>query len=472
MMKNKLVENVSLVFAANIFVTIVSIILAIAIPKILSVENYGYWQLHVLYNGYTALLHWGWIDGVYVRYAGTNYYTLDKEKQHSQFVSLMVIEVIVSLLGFFVCKIFISDYEKLFSIVTVFAVSVFTIPSSMLLFLMQGGDRIKEYSIATVSGRLIYLILSVMSLILYKNSFRSIIIASILGRITTFIYTVYQCRDIVFCTGYNLKETIKESFENIRCGIKVSIAYLTGNLIVGSIKYFIESQWGVTVFGEASLTISMTNILMVLINSVGIVLLPIIRNVDSESQKKAYDRINRVLTTFLIFAFAVYYPISVVLVRILPKYTESIAMMALIFPICLFESRMGLLNNIYLKALRYEKTLLVVNFISAMLTIIIAYVVVYIFKNFEISILLVIIMLLFRCSITDFYIRKVLAMDNSFDLASGIISTIVFICTNKFIVNKVLSAVIYISFLIAYLLVFFKKILPSYKWLLARMKSR
>ena len=40
------------------------------IPKYLSLEGYGYWQLFTLYASYVGILHLGFIDGVLVRWAG------------------------------------------------------------------------------------------------------------------------------------------------------------------------------------------------------------------------------------------------------------------------------------------------------------------------------------------------------------------------------------------------------------------
>ena len=40
------------------------------IPKYLSVQGYGYWQLFMLYASYVGILHLGFIDGILVRWAG------------------------------------------------------------------------------------------------------------------------------------------------------------------------------------------------------------------------------------------------------------------------------------------------------------------------------------------------------------------------------------------------------------------
>lgn len=48
----------------------------------------------------------------------------------------------------------------------------------------------------------------------------------------------------------------------------------------------------------------------------------------------------------------------------LPEYTDSLMYMALLFPMCIYEGKMSLLINTYLKTLREEKAMLKVNLIA------------------------------------------------------------------------------------------------------------
>ena len=43
------------------------------LPRYLSLYDYGTWQLFLFYFSYVGFLHFGWEDGIYLRYAGFNY---------------------------------------------------------------------------------------------------------------------------------------------------------------------------------------------------------------------------------------------------------------------------------------------------------------------------------------------------------------------------------------------------------------
>ena len=470
-MKKTFIKNVSFVFLANLIATIGSAVLSIIIPRLVSVADYGYWQLHSLYAGYVALLHFGWVDGVYIRYAGKDYNDLDKEKHHNQFWMLLIVECFLSIIGVLLCIFLIDDINKKFSLATVFIASAISIPMAYITYLFQGCNRIKDYSLATIFSKLLYLFLSIVIFLLGFKNFKLIVIASIVSLFICFLFVLFKSKDIVFCKHKRLtKSDFYETFENIRCGIKVSVAYLAGTFIIGSIKYLIEGEWGIETFGRASLTISMSNLLLVFINAVGLVLLPMIRNVDDNSRKDTYYNLYNVLTVLILASFILYYPMSKVLIWILPKYEESIKMMALIFPLCLFEGKMGLLNTIYLKALRKENGLLIINLASCAITICMAFIFVKIINNFELSILLILLMLAFRCTVADLYISKVLHVNNYCMICFGIIISASFVLTNALIDDYRVQFATYFSILFISCLFAIEKIKTSFKWTIVKLK--
>src|SRR2546427_3650224 len=46
-----------------------NVALVFVVPKLISVEDYGYWRLFGLYAGYVGFLHFGFADGALLRWA-------------------------------------------------------------------------------------------------------------------------------------------------------------------------------------------------------------------------------------------------------------------------------------------------------------------------------------------------------------------------------------------------------------------
>lgn len=73
-------KGFSYAMMSNFITLITSSLVIIVIPKLIGVQEYGYWQLYMFYTSYVGFLHFGWNDGIYLRYGGKEYKDLDKHR--------------------------------------------------------------------------------------------------------------------------------------------------------------------------------------------------------------------------------------------------------------------------------------------------------------------------------------------------------------------------------------------------------
>ena len=78
-------KNVSLSIVAQLVSFSVSLLLNLLLPKFVSEKDYSYWQTFLLYASYVPLLHFGFLDGLMLRYSQYDYDNLDKPIIRSQF---------------------------------------------------------------------------------------------------------------------------------------------------------------------------------------------------------------------------------------------------------------------------------------------------------------------------------------------------------------------------------------------------
>ena len=52
---------------AQIFFAFTSVVSILVLPKLLSLESFGYYQLFIFFANYVELLHFGLSDGIYLR---------------------------------------------------------------------------------------------------------------------------------------------------------------------------------------------------------------------------------------------------------------------------------------------------------------------------------------------------------------------------------------------------------------------
>lgn len=438
MLNNKafaFIKNFSYTLSSNLISLIISTVLILVVPKLIGVEDYGYWQLYLFYSSFVGFLHFGWNDGIYLRYGGKEYKELNKELFFSQFWLLIVFQLLVGggIIG--VSASFHPDENRMFiwemTALCMFIVNV----RLMLVYILQSTNRIKEYAQITMMERVIYCCLIVLFLLIGIRQYKLLIIADIIGKLATFGYAMYCCKDIVFHKMTAFYINLKETYENVSAGIKLMFANIASQLIIGIVRFGIERTWNVATFGKVSLVMSVSNLMMVFIDAVGIVMFPILRRTNEDKLPGLYATMRISLMVPLLGLLIVYYPLEVLLPAWLPKYTESLRYMALLFPICIYEGKMSLLINTYLKTLRKEKLMLAFNVASVVLSMILTLLFTTVFKNLTLEIVSIVVLLAFRSLLAEAFLSKILTISVYKDLFLELAMTVIFIVAGWFLTS-------------------------------------
>ena len=195
-----------------------------------------------------------------------------------------------------------------------------------------------------------------------------------------------SCKDIVIQTTVSFKEGIREVWNNISVGIKLMFSNIAGMLIVGIVRFSIEQVWSVETFGKVSLSMSVSNLMMLFITAVSVVMFPLLKRTPQEKWADNYKLMRNILVIPLLGLLVLYYPAKVILSAWLPQYEESLRYMALMFPMCLYEGKMSMLINTYMKAMRMEKQMLLVNLISVTLSVLSTGLVIFLLKDLVLSV--------------------------------------------------------------------------------------
>ncbi|PIO82998.1 hypothetical protein BSQ39_05120 [Loigolactobacillus backii] len=401
----QLLSNFSYTIFSN-FVTLgVSTILILIVPKLIGIKAYGYWQLYMFYTSYAGVLAFGWIDDIYLRFGGWQYDELDKTLFHSQFLMILMSQLVISFFVF-IYSLFNSDANMKF-IFQMFAICLVLYNMRVfILYVLQDTNRIREYALINSIGRVIYFILAIVILLVGVRKYKPLIIADLIGRTTALFFGIYAIRDIVFLKLSTFYWSFYEAWLNISVGIKLLVANFAGLLIIGVVRYGIQMFWGVSVFGKVSLTLNISNLLMTFISAISLVLYPVLRRMSRQKAKNIYLDIREILMIVLFFGMFLYYPIDYLLPIWLPKYQDSLVYMALLFPMCIYQGKFELLVNTFLKTFRYEKALLNINLISLLISVVVTAFNVFFIHNLTVLMFSIILILWVQSSLGEFYLTK------------------------------------------------------------------
>lgn len=429
-MENKviqLIRNFSFTISSNLISLIISTIVVIVFPKLIGVEEYGYWQLYLFYLSYVGFLHFGWSDGIYLRYGGEEYINLNKKIFSSQFYLMILFQFTIAIFIIIISILFIEDTNRAFIFYMIALNAFFINVLSVLLLTLQATNRIKEYAQINIISRVSYVFLIILFISIGFREFKIMIVADLIGKSLSLIYAIYICKDIVFNKITTLNLNILEATQNIKVGMKLMFANIASMLIIGVVRFGIEFSWDVSTFGKISLTLSVSNLFMLFINSTGIVIFPLLRKMRIEALPKVYLVFRDILMLLLFFVLILYFPMKTFLAKWLPNYAESLTFMALLFPISLYEGKMGLLINTFLKTLREERYIMKINIIILLLSVFLTIFTTLIFRNLNLAVLTILIVISIRSILAEIYLSRILKINVIRDIIFESILTILFV---------------------------------------------
>ena len=450
-------NNIGFAFIAQFFSLILSLLLSLWLPKFLTIDEYGYWQLFLFYSSYTGILHLGLADGIYLKYGGIDYEKLDYKLFKEVFIALSLIQIVFSLMillfGFFwftekrlLVVLFVSFYSIIYNLNNFFN----------LLFQATGKIRffsksciIRSFSITLFLG------------ILLSNDvylFQYYVLIFIAGHSVALLYNICKCRELLLCVGWVDKRLVLcEIATDISIGINLMIANVTGMLIIGVGRFLIDRIWGISTFAVVSLSLSLVNFVLLFVNQIGIVFFPLLRQSTDKQLKNMYVYGNTFLSIVMPTCLFLYYPTCLVVRYWLPQYVESLKFFALLVPICLFDGKMQMLYSTYLKVLRKERFLFKVNFYHFLLSVVLCTVSGYILNNMYVLLMSIVCVIILRSLSVNYWLRIKMDISDSNILLFEIVLIVLFVFTAWYFSLK-WSFAIYFFCYIAYLMLCRKSI--------------
>ncbi|HHK6458084.1 TPA: hypothetical protein ACQW94_001722, partial [Streptococcus pneumoniae] len=341
--------------------------------------------------------------------------------------------MIISLLLFGLNVLAVTDSNARYIYNMTIISMIITNLRTLYVYVLQMTNRLKDSSIILLSDRVLYVLLLFLFIVFGWHEYKVMILADILGRSFSLILSFWICKDIVFQPLSKFIFNIKESFDNIRVGINLMLSNIASSLIIGIVRLGIQWNWNIETFGKVSLTLSVSNLLMTFINAIGLVVFPLLRRTKAENLPKIYSNLRNVLMLIMFAVLLIYYPLKIVLDLWLPAYQDALIFMTLIFPMSVYEGKMALVINTYLKALRMERDILRVNALVMLISMGVTLVTTYLLNSLELTVVSIVVLLALRSIIAELILSKKLDVSVKKDIVLEFLLTLVFISSSWYL---------------------------------------
>ncbi|MBP3761729.1 MAG: hypothetical protein J6I55_09715, partial [Ruminococcus sp.] len=367
--------------------------------------------LYIFYTGYLIITALGLSDGVQLKIAGKKYDQLDFDEQCSLFWLSSGIQVIIYVILLLTATFMIKEADKRYAVLCACIVGFVTHPRYYLYTLLQGVNRLKEYSHIIITERSISIVISIAALLLGFKDFRLMILFDVIGRILSFMLAMYFCKEIVFRKPVLDSSIIRKACSYTLSGAMILFAMQTSSIVIGVNRYGIEHQWGIEEFSKISLAIALSNMVLRCVNSISVVMFPTLRNIDENKLPEIYENINAVLMSAIFIFMCFFKPVCYLIGFWLPQYADSLKYSILLLPICIYECKYSLLINTNLKTLNKEKSIGAINMVSVIISFIMAFLCIGVLKNMELAIVGILIALSIRSMIGECIISKIFSIN-------------------------------------------------------------
>lgn len=422
-----LLKDFGFVIFSNLLSLVTSTIVILVVPKVIGVTEYGYWQLFMFYAGYLGLLHLGWLDGIYLRYGGERYEHLNKSLFQSQFILLMLLQTFFAFV-IIVAGTIIHDNQYTFIFYALAIYLFIYIAQTFGKFILQMTNRIREYSEVTILANVLYVITLITLIVLDVRDFRAMIISFIFGNLIALVYAIYLLKDLFFQHETNGQFwSLSEATLNIKVGSQLVMANVAAILIIGVVRMGIQHGWGVTTFGKVSLTLSVSNLLMVFINAISLIVFPKLKRIDHSKGNTVYSDIRDLLMPIVFIGMLIYFPMSYFIPMWLPKYDSALIYMSVLFPMIAYQSKFEILSNTFMKVLRMERQLLFINVITLVISVVLTMISVFVLHNLTATVFVIIIVMAIRSTISELYVKNKLHVKFSSEMLLETVMVVFFI---------------------------------------------
>lgn len=455
-LKKIFINNMIFAFIAQIISILVSLVMTLGIPKVLTLDEYGYWQLFIFYTGFIGFFQFGLSDGIYLRYGGKNFQDLNKKIIKSQMVYGFLFQLFISLIILFIVSI--SNIDKARFIILSSGAIYIVVGNliTLLGFLLLATNDIKYYSKSVLIEKISFIV--ILPFLIYGKiiSFSTLIVLFLFSKILSLIFLMFYFKAYVKVKTFNFKKSLSFIKIDVVYGIVLMFSNIASTLILGVGRFVIDDQWDITTFGKISLSLSATYFFLLLISQISLSLFPVLRKLNYENQKNIFIKSCDFLGIIMLGVFLLYFPLISFLNSWLPKYADSFKYLIILMPICLFEGKMQMIHNTYMKSLNKQKMLLYINLFILILSLLLTYINGYIFHNLFMVLYSMLICISLRSIITQLYLYKYYKTIFDSQIVIEVLFTILFLCVVSYLKNFI-ALEIYLFVYIIYILLIRKK---------------
>lgn len=334
-------KNLLKVFTANFIALIVGIVNGFFLPAFLSIDQYAYLKTFTLYISYVGIFHFGFLDGLYLKYGGKYKDSLDRKELKFEHNFFILFQLMVTSL------FLILAYLRKDLIILAFALSI--VPINMqtyFSFLYQSLGEMGTFAKIKIAYPITILCLNLSFIFLLKiDHYLPFVLAILIA-----YYLVYSIFEISYNKDFKINGIKKIQLKPLfLSGFFIMMGNLSNMFFYSIDRWYVKFLLPIENFSYYSFAVSMMGIILMMINSISMTFYPYFsRGYEVEQIKK--------IKIYLIIIGAIsstgYFILSLIVTNFIGNYVPSLQVISILF---VGFPAIGVINALYVNLFKVNK---------------------------------------------------------------------------------------------------------------------
>lgn len=347
------------------FAGVFGVLQVFLVPRLLSVEDFGYWRLFTLYGGYTAIIHMGFADGALLRWAGKPLGSFRSEVGAAvRFLWLQHIAVILPACALAWLALGSRPELRVVAIgCLLFSIVLNTV--TLLQFAAQAARRFVPFAVANAAPMGGFVLLTFAWRTFALPRFQVLIALYAIAWAAVGVYLWNHLRP-AFTALFRIRDFGKAL---VLAGWPVMLANTGLSVAQSADRLVLSSAVSITAFAQYNLAQSTMYVPVTLMTAVSRVFFPHLAATETDRRAGTYRRASRILVMCWSLLLPYYFVLDVFVRRVLPKYESSLGIAPLLLLAMLFFGLVQVLQSSFYNVCGRQREF----FISSLYAVIVAF---------------------------------------------------------------------------------------------------
>lgn len=336
-----LARDVATMGSGTLLNVVFSTALVFLVPRMVSVEDYGYWRLFTLYAGYVGFLHLGFADGALLRWAGK-----PLEEFHHEIglaLKLLVAEHLLVIAPACLLAALLLPSNMCLIAISVLLFALVMNSATLLQFSLQGGKVFGPVAVATAAPTGAFLLLVFLWELRRTPNFRELIVMYFLAWAGVLVYLWMRVKPVhqTAASGWRLGRNY------ISLGWPILLANTGYSLVGAADRFAVSAALPIYDFAQYSLAASIMFVPVAAIATVYRVFFSHVAGVEPENRAKLYGRASKFVLVLWGLLLPSYFAMEPFVRHFLPKYAPALPVAGILLVGVFFLAGIQILHMSY-----------------------------------------------------------------------------------------------------------------------------